>query len=82
MSDKGNGKKANMNFFRLMVVLSLVIHMALCVFFVLLDLSVLYTFNIASIIIYIILICVLGRIKHIERWLVLPFLEVLIHALL
>lgn len=82
MSDKGNGKKANMNFFRLMVVLSLVMHMALCVFFVLLDLSVLYTFNIASIIIYIILICVLGRIKHIERWLVLPFLEVLIHALL
>ena len=82
MSDKGNGKKANMNFFRLMIVLSLVMHMALCVFFVVFDFTVLYTFNIASIIIYIVLICVIGRMKHIERWLVLPFLEVLIHALL
>ena len=82
MSGKGNGKKENTNFFRLILVLSLMVHTVLCVFFVLIDLPVLYVFNIVSILFYTILVCVIGRMKHIEWWLVLVFLEVLIHALL
>ena len=82
MSDKGKEKNANVNFFRLMLVFSLLMHMALCVFFVFLDLPILYVYNVVSILLYITLICVIRWMEHIEWWLVLLFIEVLIHALL
>ncbi len=82
MENKGNEKKENMNFFRLVIILSLIMHMVLCGFFWLLEIQMMYIFNIISVMIYVTLICIIGKVRHIERWLVLPFLEVVIHALL
>jgi diguanylate cyclase (GGDEF)-like protein len=57
-------------------------HTALCIFFYCIGVTILYVFNIASVVIYLLLLFLVSRVKHMERWMLVPFAEVLVHVLL
>lgn len=76
---KGNEDRS---FYRLMLILSLSIHILLCLFFYYLQIPLLIIYNVASIILYLLLIIVIEHLRHIARWLILPFLEVIMHTVL
>ena len=75
-------QKQSVHFFALMLALSLCMHTALCIFFYCIGVTILYVFNIASVVIYLLLLFLVSRVKHIERWMLVPFAEVLVHVLL
>lgn len=57
-------------------------HTALCIFFYCIGVTILYVFNVASVVIYLLLLFLVSRVKHMERWMLVPFAEVLVHVLL
>lgn len=75
-------QKQSVHFFALMLALSLCMHTALCIFFYCIGVTILYVFNIASVVIYLLLLFLVSRVKHMERWMLVPFAEVLVHVLL
>lgn len=75
-------QKQSVHFFALMLALSLCMHTALCIFFYCIGVTILYVFNIASVAIYLLLLFLVSRVKHMERWMLVPFAEVLVHVLL
>lgn len=75
-------QKRSVHFFAIMLALSLCMHTALCIFFYCIGVTILYVFNIASVVIYLLLLFLVSRVKHMERWMLVPFAEVLVHVLL
>lgn len=75
-------QKRSVHFFALMLALSLCMHTALCIFFYCIGVTILYVFNVASVVIYLLLLFFVSRVKHMERWMLVPFAEVLVHVLL
>lgn len=75
-------EKRDILFFRLLLVMSLVMHLFLCFFFVWIQIPVMIYYNIISVILYLVLACLIGRIYHIEYTMIVLFLEVVIHVLL
>ena len=75
-------QKRSVHFFALMLALSLCMHTALCIFFYCIGVTILYVFNVASVVIYLLLLFLASRVKHMERWMLVPFAEVLVHVLL
>ena len=69
-------QKQSVHFFALMLALSLCMHTALCIFFYCIGVTILYVFNIASVAIYLLLLFLVSRVKHMERWMLVPFAEV------
>ena len=61
-------QKRSVHFFALMLALSLCMHTALyCI-----GVTILYVFNIASVVIYLLLLFLVSRVKHMERWMLVP----------
>ena len=75
-------QKRSVHFFAIMLALSLCMHTALCIFFYCIGVTILYVFNITSVAIYLLLLFLVSRVKHMERWMLVPFAEVLVHVLL
>lgn len=82
MKDKVACETEDFIFFRMMLLMSLAVHALLCVFFVRIELPVLIYYNIGSVILYLFMTCFIGHIYYIERYMVVLFLEVVIHVLL
>lgn len=82
MKDRVTREKEDVMFFRMMLLMSLVVHALLCIFFVKIEIPILIYFNIGSVIMYLFMACFIGHVYHIERYLVVLFLEVVIHVLL
>ena len=59
-------QKQSVHFFALMLALSLCMHTALCIFFYCIGVTILYVFNIASVVIYLLLLFLVSRVKHME----------------
>lgn len=72
----------DLRFFRLMLLFGLLIHSSLCGFFIYMQIPVLIAYNIVSSMIYLGLLLFVARVRHVDRWFVLLFLEVVIHAVL
>ena len=82
MEEKNLQQKKDTSFFRLMLFMSMLMHATLCVFFVCIDIPVLYCFNVMSVLLYLAMGLLIGRARHIVYWLVTLFLEVVIHVVL
>lgn len=82
MKEKESQQKKDICFYRLMLILSLMMHAVLLCFFIRIQLPVLYWFNLVSVLMYLLLIILVSRVHHIEYWLVALFLEVVIHVVL
>ncbi len=82
MKESELDSQQDIHFFRLMLLMSLIIHVFLFVFFVLLEIPLLYIFNVISVLLYLCLICCIRRFYDNEHWLVVPFLEVAMHVVL
>ncbi len=82
MTESEMERENDVLFFRMMLIMSLIIHAILFGFFVLIQMPVLYIFNIASVLLYLILSCSIRHIYSIKYWLVVPFLEVVVHVFL
>lgn len=82
MEEKELQKENDILFFRLMLVMSLLIHAVLLCFFVWIQLPILYWFNLVSVLLYLSLLIAVRKIQRTEYWMVTLFLEVVIHAVL
>ena len=58
-------QKQSVHFFALMLALSLCMHTALCIFFYCIGVTILYVFNIASVVIYLLLLFLYSPLKDI-----------------
>lgn len=75
-------KQKDISFFRLMLFMSLLMHAVLCIFFVCIDIPVLYCFNIISVLLYLVMGVGIGRFQNMLYWFTALFLEVVIHVIL
>lgn len=82
MKEKESQQKKDIMFYRLMLIMSLMMHAALFCFFICIRLPVLYWFNLASVLLYLLLIVLVSKVRYIEYWLAALFLEVVIHVVL
>lgn len=57
-------QKRSVHFFALMLALSLCMHTALCIFFYCIGVTILYVFNVASVVIYLLLLFLVSRVKQ------------------
>lgn len=82
MKDRKICGKRDLLFFRLLLLLSAAIHFFLCFFFVWIEIPVMIYYNITSVIFYLTLVCLFGRIRHIQYCMIVLFLEVVTHVFL
>lgn len=82
MKEKNPQKKRDILFYRLMLIMSLMMHTALLCFFICIELPVLYWFNLMSVLLYLLAFIIVNRVRHFEYWLIALFLEVVTHSVL